>query len=55
MAYILFRMVLLAVLILWPIWIAIVMMWTGHMVLFKKRSKTESTEASSTDEQPVRT
>ena len=38
----LLRLLLIAVVFFWPIWITIIMVWTGYWVLFKKRSETKS-------------
>ena len=46
----LLRLLLIAVVFFWPIWIAIIMVWTGYLVLFKKRSEKRSNGASSNEE-----
>jgi predicted membrane protein len=55
MIVILFRVVLIGVIFFWPIWIAIIMVWTGYRVLFKKKPKKESKETSANDEPPAGT
>src|SRR5437867_11085562 len=44
----LLRLLLIAVVFFWPIWIAIIMVWTGYWVLFKKRSEKRATEPRQT-------
>ncbi len=46
----LLRLLLIAVVFFWPIWIAIIMVWTGYWVLFKKRSEKKSNGPSSNEE-----
>ena len=49
----LLRLLLIAVVFFWPIWIAIIMVWTGYLVLFKKRSeKKGATEPRQTKSGP---
>jgi len=46
----LLRLLLIAVVFFWPIWIAIIMVWTGYWVLFKKQSEKKSNGPSSNEE-----
>jgi len=48
MLFILLRTLLIVVFIFWPILIAIIMVWTGYKVLFKKKSS----ERQSSEESP---
>ena len=52
--FIFLRIIIIAVFFFWPVWIAVIMVWTVYKVLFKKKSKKESSESPSNTEQPTR-
>jgi predicted membrane protein len=50
--FIFLRIIILAVIFFWRIWIAIIIVWRGYKIPFKKKSKEESNGDPSNTEQP---